>query len=280
MDPVANKPLRRHEQNTLLTRLTVEVPPHHPPSERGLPMIHPSLRTFLCTAVVLLIPTISWAQTVPVARPYQQQNPWNGNTLGQAIYWLANDQMVDELDILPDQKEKLTKLRNDMQTKSSEAYKAINFNELPQEERTTKYYEIMNKLGDETAKEVEKILLPHQIKRLKQIMTQTRLGQLGYGGAATLGGDDIAKELGITDEQREELKKKEEEVRQDMQKKTQEFYKKLQEEAREKLFSVLTPAQRKKLDELTGEKFEWKYQQPAGGQEGAAKPAEPSLPKK
>lgn len=219
----------------------------------------------LTATLVCLAQAAASAQVVPVASPTQpQQNPWSGNTLSQAIYWLANDQMVNELDMLPDQKEKLDKLRSEVQTKTTDAYKSINFNDLKPEERTGKYYEVINKIGDDTAKEVEKILLPHQIKRLKQIMTQTKLQQLGYGGgAAVLGGDELAKELGITDEQREELRKKEEEVRQELQKKTQEFYKKLQEESREKIFSVLTPAQRKKLDELMGEKFEWKYQQPA-----------------
>lgn len=234
-------------------------------------MFYHPLRLLLSAAAILLVQT-AWAQT---ARPVQPNNPWNGNTLSQAIYWLVNDQMIKELDILPDQKEKLDKLRTEMQTKTTEAYQSINFNEIKPEERTAKYYEMVNKINDDIAKDVEKILLPHQIKRLKQIMTQMRLAQLGYGGAATLGGDDLAKELGITDEQREELKKKEEEVRQDMQKKTQEFYKKLQDESREKIFSVLTNAQRKKLDELIGEKFEWKYQQPVGGQRGVVeKPAE------
>jgi hypothetical protein len=225
------------------------------------------LRSVTYAAAILVIPTTVWAQVVPV----QPDNPYGGNTLAQAVYWLSNDQMLNELDIVPEQQEKLEKLGKEMQTKTAEAYKAINFNELKPEERTTKYYEVINKISKETAKGVEEILLPHQTKRLKQIMTQTRLQQLGYGGAAALTGDEVAQELGITEEQRDELKKKEEEIRQDMQKKTQEFYKKLQEESREKLFSVLTPAQRKKLDELIGEKFEWKPQQLRGA---AEKPAE------
>lgn len=218
-------------------------------------------------ASLLLMQNTLWAQAVPV----QTQESYSTTTLAQAVYWLSNEQMLKELDIVPEQKEKLEKLGKELQTRSAEAYKSINFNELRPEERTTKYYEVINKISKETAKGVEEILLPHQIKRLKQIMTQTRLQQLGYGGAAALTGDEVAQELGITEEQRDELKKKEDEIRQDIQKKTQEFYKKIQEESREKLFSVLTPAQRKKLDELIGEKFEWKPQQPRGA---AEKPAE------
>ncbi|MCE9527221.1 MAG: hypothetical protein K8R36_14335 [Planctomycetales bacterium] len=66
--------------------------------------------------------------------------------------------------------------------------------------------------------------------------------------------------MGITDAQREELKKKEEKVRGEFMKKYQEFYKKLNDETREELMSVLTPAQRKKLEDLLGAKFD--LQQP------------------
>jgi Spy/CpxP family protein refolding chaperone len=231
----------------------------------------------IASALLLCIPPLALAQAGRAAPAAQ---PWGGNTLAQAIYWLSYDQMVQELDILPDQKEQLDKLRLGAQTRMSEAYKSIDFKDVPPERRSAKYNEVIQRVNEETAKEVEKILLPHQIRRLKQIMTQTRLAQLGYGGgAAALGGDELAAELGLTDEQLAELKKKEEEVRQDLQKKTQEFYKKLQEESREKMFSVLTAAQRKKLDELIGEKFEWKPQ-PAAVKPGSAKPIDPPSEKK
>ena len=52
--------------------------------------------------------------------------------------------------------------------------------------------------------------------------------------------------------------KREIEVRQEIQDKTREFYKKLNDDAREKLMSVLTSAQRQKLKDLEGDKFELK----------------------
>ncbi len=217
-------------------------------------------RVVLFCTTVLMVSSSSWAQ---VARPIQANPGW-GNNLSQAVYWLGNEQVVKELEIVPDQKEKLAKLRGELQMKISEAYKSINFNDIAPEDRTAKYYEVLNRANEDVAKEVENVLLPHQLKRLKQIMTQMRMAQLGYGGAATLGGDDLASELGITDEQLEALKKKELEVREEMQKKTQEFYKQLQADAREQLLDVLTPAQRKKLTEILGEKFEWNWQQPGG----------------
>jgi Spy/CpxP family protein refolding chaperone len=225
---------------------------------------------FSVACLLLSLPSASRAQGVarPVQPGYQQQNQW---TMGQAIYWLSNEQMLKELDILPEQKDKLNKIRQEMQKKLTDSYVVFNDGSVKPEDRQAKYFEIVSKVNEETAKAMEDVLLAHQTKRLKQILTQLRLGQMGYGAGSALGQEDIAKELGITDEQREELKKTEEEVRQEMQQKTQEFYKKLQEEAREKLFKVLTPTQRKKLDDLQGEKFEWKWQQPAAPAGGAIK---------
>ena len=186
---------------------------------------------------------------------------------GQSLmYLLYYPQLQKEIEIIDDQKAELEKIQKEMQTKMSEAYITLGDTKIEDpQERQKKYMEIYQELGKETEERVSKLLLPHQKKRLTQIMLQMKLQQsgYGYGFAGALGGDDVAKELGITDAQKEELKKKEEEVRAGMQKKYQEFYKKLQEETTKELMSVLTPAQRKKLEELTGAKFEWQQYQPA-----------------
>ena len=101
------------------------------------------------------------------------------------------------------------------------------------------------------------MLLAHQLDRLRQIMLQMKLRSAGYGSASALSGEDVSEALGLTEEQKEQLRKKEEEVRADMQEKTQEFYNKLREESRDKLLGVLTEAQRKKLRDLMGDEYEW-----------------------
>ena len=190
-------------------------------------------------------------------------------------YLLYYPQLQKEIEIIDEQKAELEKIQKEMQAKTSEAYKTLAETkaEDPQE-RQKKYMELYQDLGKETDERVNKLLLPHQKKRLSQIMLQMKLQQsgYGYGFAGAIGGDDVAKELGITDAQKEELRKKEEEVRAGMQKKYQEFYKKLQEETTKELMSVLTPAQRKKLEEMTGSKFELQKWQPA-------QPAQPALKK-
>lgn len=180
--------------------------------------------------------------------------------MGQTLTWLLYPQIQGELDLVPDQKAAIDKIRTEMNTKLQESYKELK--DVDPVERQKKYYEMYVKLGAETDKRVDEVLLPHQLKRVRQIGLQMKLANSGYGSAAAFNSDDVAKELGITPEQIEELKKREAELRQEIQEKTREFYKKLNEESREKLMSVLTSAQRQKLKELEGEKFEFKQQVP------------------
>ncbi len=194
---------------------------------------------------------------------------------GQSLmYLLYYPQFQKEIEIVDDQKAELQKIQAESTAKMTEAYKAFNNQqEGDQQQRQQKYMELYQSLAKETEEKVAKILLPHQKKRLNQIMLQMKLSQssYGYGFAGALEGDDVGKELGITDTQREELKKKEEKIRSELTKKYQEFYKKLNEETREEMMSVLTPAQKKKLEDLLGEKFE--LQQPQYGQQPLKKDA-------
>lgn len=194
---------------------------------------------------------------------------------GQSLmYLLYYPQFQKEIEIVDDQKAELQKIQAESTAKMTEAYKAFNNQqEGDQQQRQQKYMELYQSLAKETEEKVAKILLPHQKKRLNQIMLQMKLSQssYGYGFTGALEGDDVGKELGITDAQREELKKKEEKIRSELTKKYQEFYKKLNEETREEMMSVLTPAQKKKLEDLLGEKFE--LQQPQYGQQPLKKDA-------
>lgn len=204
-----------------------------------------------CVALCLIsLPTFGQAVVVPGGGGFQAY----ANPLGQSLPYLWGPQMEKELDIVDTQREALTKLRNDATAKMRTLY---DMNIADPQERLKKYNEASKALGEETEKKALDILLPHQIKRIKQIALQMQLQQAGYGSSAAFQNSQIADELKITDEQRTQLQEKQKEVSKEMQEKTQAFYKQLQEESREKVLSVLTPAQRKKLEELTGDKFEW-----------------------
>jgi len=78
---------------------------------------------------------------------YQYYNP-----MGQSLNWLFNPQIERELEIVPEQKEKLTSIRSEMSTKMRETYKS--FGDLDPSERQQKYYEAYKVLGEETEEKV------------------------------------------------------------------------------------------------------------------------------
>ncbi len=204
--------------------------------------------------------SLGQAVAQPVGGAYQAQA--YANPLGQSLQWLWGPQMEKELDIVDSQREALAKVRTEAMTKMRTLYDMS----IPdQQERMKKYNEAAKALGEETEKKVLDILLPHQVKRIKQIALQMQLQSAGYGYSSAFQNDQLAEELKITDEQKAELIEKQKEVAKENQEKTQAFYKQLQEESREKVLSVLTPAQRKKLEEMTGEKFQWQAWQGQGG---------------
>lgn len=236
------------------------------------------LRSFslsFVAATALVIASSASAQVVVQAGGAAGGARYSYSTTGQSLmYLLYYPSLQKEIEIVDDQKAELQKIQSEMQAKMTEAYKTLNANQEGDAlARQQKYMELYQSLGKETEEKVAKVLLPHQKKRLSQIMLQMKLSQssYGYGFAGALEGDDVGKELGITDAQREELKKKEEKIRSEITKKYQEFYKKLNEETREEMMSVLTPAQKKKLEDLLGAKFE--LQQPQYGQQPLKKDA-------
>ena len=187
------------------------------------------------------------------------------NPMGHSLNWLFNPQVQKELEIVPEQKEKLTKIRTESMAEMRELYKSLS--EVDPAKRQEKYLEAYKKLGAETEEKVQAVLLDNQSDRLRQIVLQMKLRHTGYGSANALSNDDLSEALGLTDEQKEQLREKEKEVRAEIARKTREFHDKLREESREEIFSVLTEAQRKKLDDLMGEQYDWQATQ----WQGAAK---------
>jgi hypothetical protein len=203
--------------------------------------------------------------------------PWQQPTVspqGQSLQWVQIPQIEKELEIVPEQKEALAKLRTATYEKVRSLWPATG--EGTPQERQQKYYAAAQSLADETERNIREILLPHQVRRLSQVMLQMKLAQAGYRSTQTLATGDVAEELGITDEQRTQLQQAEQEVMQEMRVKLLEFQRKLQEESREKLLGVLTAAQRRQLDAMLGDKFEW--QSPAVGANRPVQPAGGTTP--
>ena len=166
-----------------------------------------------------------------------------------------------ELEISPDQEEALTK----MQEQGRQERPSGDFRNMSEEERT-EFFAKMRKQAEERStkmkEQLEEVLFPEQLERLQEINIQLQ-------GIAALRNEDVAKELKITEAQKKEL----EEVQAGMMEKMREGMRELftsgggRDGMREKIekmrkdmegdvLGVLTSDQKKKFEEMKGEKFE------------------------
>jgi len=177
---------------------------------------------------------------------------------GGVTQLLQDDKVKAELNIVPDQEKQLEEVAGKIRDSARDFFGGLR--DLSDEERRAKFDEFRAS----SQKQVEAVLLPQQRERLKQLMVQSsaRFSQ-SPGGINT----DLAKELNVTDAQKEALQKKSEEVQAELNKKLT----KLRDEARTEILSVLTSEQRAKLDKLMGPKFEFSPPQ-FGGQGGRGGP--------
>lgn len=173
----------------------------------------------------------------------------------------------------------------------------VNFQELSEEERNkliAEFRERAEKQAAETNAKLEEILLPNQIKRLKEIALQQQ-------GTQALNSPEVAEQLKITDEQKEKLAAANRENQEAMQKAFADLrggggqpdfaamgekMRELRKAADDKLLAVLTDEQKAEFEKLKGEPFEIPREafgrggfgggrRPGGRPEGEGAPARP-----
>ncbi len=158
-----------------------------------------------------------------------------GFGMGGSLSLLERADVRKELELLDDQIEELKGLRSGMDMRSMFA----GVRDLPREEQRAKMTELMTAARKKIEDKVNGVLLPHQATRLKQLAVQFALQRPGGVTSGT-----VAKELGISDQQREQLRAKAQKLQAELQKKLQ-----------AELVKELTPAQQAKLKELVGKPF-------------------------
>ncbi len=183
---------------------------------------------------------------------------------GSGLDMLRGDDVRKELQLVDDQISKLEALQEKSREQMQQFFQGgfQNFRDLSEEERRAQFAKIqetMQKQNEETQKEVDAILLPHQTKRLKQLTTQRRLR--AGGSTNVMSADQVAELLSLTDAQKAELKEKAEQIQKELRDKLAE----LRKDAEADLLSVLTPEQRIQLKDMVGEPFEFQQQQFGGG---------------
>lgn len=150
---------------------------------------------------------------------------------------LNNPRVQEELEIASDQKEKLESLSREMR-----------------EEMMKEIQALQQKLRQKYQGRMDDILLPHQTDRLQQLRIQ-------LGGTQVLNDDDIAKELNITESQKEQMTA----IRDSMRDKMREMFRnrdsgvnpreeipRMLQQAQEDILNVLSAKQREAFEKMKG----------------------------
>jgi len=207
-------------------------------------------------ALALAALAVAVVNAPAVAQVQAVQAPLVGRSL-DPMTLMRMEQVQEELQLVDEQKAKLKEVGEELRRQTRQQWSVLR--DLSPDQRKAKYAELRQKAAARAAearKKVREILLPHQVKRLEQIAMQLRMRWRGLSGIA--GDPALAEQLGLSPEQKEKLKKIAEETRQ----KLQEAPRQIMEEAKKQAVEVLTPEQKKKLEEATGEEFELKWSRP------------------
>ncbi|MBN2579946.1 MAG: hypothetical protein JXB10_13235 [Pirellulales bacterium] len=187
---------------------------------------------------------------------------------GMNFMLLRNEKVQKELEIVPEQKEKLQALSKEMRGNRPD-FGALQ--DLSPEERREKMEENrkkMQKAMEDAQAKIKEILLPNQLERLNQIRLQSL-------GTMVLMDPEVQKELKFTKEQKDKMKAIGEEMRKQTRElmqgvspdEWQEVGKKMQQmqkQTNEKLMEVLTADQKTALEKMKGEKFDVESLRPSG----------------
>ncbi len=177
----------------------------------------------------------------------------NGDSL---LNLLMNEKVQKELSFVDDQADMVEELQNEYREEMRFMFEDMRNNNDggDRQEMFDKMREKMKGMNNDFDSKAEELLIEDQIKRLKQLQNQSRM----RGGLErALENESFRDSLGITDEQMEELKEKAEEVREW----STEQFNRIRKEAQDKVLSVLTADQRKKIKDMTGDEFEFDQNQ-------------------
>ena len=164
---------------------------------------------------------------------------------------LGNDGVREELELVGDQLDKFRNAEKELQEQISEKAKSLAGGKLNPMEMGNIAKEIAE-LQKNKQEKLQSMLLPHQLERLKQVALQIQMKK--RGAANTLLSDAVTEELGIDSEQKKRIEEKQKELKIELADRMA----KLKEEIRNKLLDELTADQKKKLEELSGDDFEYK----------------------
>ncbi len=180
---------------------------------------------------------------------------------GELSELLRRQDVRHELELLDEQVAKLEKLAEERRTSMREMFQGIQ--DIPMERRGDEFRERARKARQDLEDDIGKILLPHQMRRAKQLVTQLQM----RGMRGLLNGP-VAQDLELTAAQKEQLQARSAELEEQIRKKMAE----LRTQSQAELMRLLTPAQQAKWKEMVGEPFEFQRDEPPRRPIGPAVP--------
>ncbi len=190
--------------------------------------------------LMAMIPLINdIAQGRPIGSTAKQYD-----STGSELGLLSNKAIREEIEMVDDQYEDLKNLNSQIARRLGEQLRSIDFSE-PKNAALE-----IRRIRDQAQEEINSVLLPHQVARLRQIRFQSLLRSRTLMQILT--SDPMRSELDISDRQTEKLRAAEEEIK----KRLAEKIAKLQEQAREELISNLNPSQQTAVKEMIGDAFD------------------------
>ena len=189
---------------------------------------------------------------------------------------LMNEKVREEIELMPDQAEALKKIRDDGGDRGGRP--DFDFQNASEDERAEFFKKMQDERkvrSDKMREQLEEVLLPGQLKRLKEISIQVQ-------GVAALANEEVQKELKVTDAQKKELEEAREKIQNEMRDKMRELmasgdrdkmreaFGKVREDIETQVLAVLTASQKTEFEKMKGDKFEMPEGLQGGGMRGGA----------
>ncbi|MGY8749637.1 MAG: hypothetical protein ACKVHR_16465 [Pirellulales bacterium] len=159
---------------------------------------------------------------------------------------LSNPRVREDIEMVDDQYREFQERQLTLQQEMADQLRQIDFTD------TKNLPSQIKEIRNSAEREMNELLLPHQVKRLRQLRMQSLLQRRDL--VQVLTADPIKSDLEITDEQSQELRDYQVQMQEDLQREIA----KLQDKARSRLLSKLNPSQKRQVEEMIGDTFVFK----------------------
>ncbi|MEZ6093085.1 MAG: hypothetical protein R3C03_02435 [Pirellulaceae bacterium] len=198
--------------------------------------------------VLLIAGVVAFSTTSAWAQPGGMRGGFNS-----PLALLGNPKVQEELELVDDQLEEVQGLQDEMGTAMRELFQSMRDSGGDRQQMFEQMREKMTDLSKDFEADLEEILLPEQLKRLKQLNVQMQARGRGGAGTGLLDNEDLKRELDITSDQEEKMREAAEKAQEMVREETA----KIQKKALDQVLSVLSSEQRKKYEEMVGDSFDF-----------------------